>query len=163
MSVRIGNLLFVDSFQFMAISLDELCKGMRKEGIDDFVHTTRHFGRDDIFYQKGIYPYDYVNGPSKLDETAVPPKVAFYNSLTDEHIDDEQYACTHKMWERLSMKTMRDYTRHYMVLDVLVCGRPVRKISSHHVQWSTSSICVFCFTHTHTHTHTQLPTAGRYK
>jgi len=46
--------------------------------------------------------------------------VAFYNSLTDEHINDEQYASAHKMWERLSMKTMRDYTRHYMVLDVLI-------------------------------------------
>jgi len=92
MSLRIGNLLFVDLFQFMAASLDELCKGMRKEGIDDFVHTTRYFGHDDIFYQKGIYPYDYVNGPSKLDETALLPKVAFYNSLTNEHIDDKQYA-----------------------------------------------------------------------
>ena len=30
MSQRIGNLLFVDSFQFMATLLDELCKGMRK-------------------------------------------------------------------------------------------------------------------------------------
>jgi len=48
MSLRIGNLLFVDSFQFMAASLDELCKGMRKEGVDDFVHTTRYFGCDDI-------------------------------------------------------------------------------------------------------------------
>jgi len=62
MSLHIGNLLFVDSFQFTATSLDKLCKGMRKEGVDDFVHTTRHFGRDDIFYRKGIYPYDYVNG-----------------------------------------------------------------------------------------------------
>ena len=64
---------------------------MHKEGVDDFVHTTRYFGCDEIFYQKGIYPYDYVNGQSKLDETALPPKVAFYNSLTDEQIDDEQY------------------------------------------------------------------------
>ena len=93
---------------------------MRKEGVDDFVHTTCHFGRDDIFYQKSICPYDYVNGLSKLDETALPPKVAFYNSLMDEHIDDEQYACAHEMWERLSMKTMRDYTRQYLVLDVLI-------------------------------------------
>jgi len=120
MLLHIGNLLFVDSFQFMAASLDELCKGMRKEGVGDFVHMTRYFGRNDIFYQKGIYPYDYVNGPSKLHETALPPKVAFCNSLTDEHIDNEQYACVREMWERLSTKTKRDYTYHYMVLDVLI-------------------------------------------
>jgi len=65
--------------------LEELCKGMRREGVDEFVHTTSYFGRDEIFYQKGIYPYNYVNGPSKLDETALPPKVAFYNSLMNEH------------------------------------------------------------------------------
>jgi len=64
-------------------------------------------------YRKGIYPYDYVNGPSKLDETALC-------SLTDEHINDKQYVHAHEMWERLSMKTMRDYTLHYMVLDVLI-------------------------------------------
>ena len=120
MSLRIGNLLFVDSFQFMAASLDELCKGMHKEGIHDFVHTTRYFGCYKIFYQKGMYPYDYVNGPSRLDETALPPKAAFYSSLMDKHIDDEQYARAREMWECLSMKTMRDYIRHYMVLDVLI-------------------------------------------
>jgi len=74
MSLCIGNLLFVDSFQFMAALLDELCKGMRKEGVDDFVHTTHYFGHDEIYYQKGIYPYDYVNGPLRLNETALPPK-----------------------------------------------------------------------------------------
>jgi len=56
--------------------------------VDDFVHTTRYFWCNEIFYQKGIYPYDYVNGLSRLNETALPPKAAFYNSLTDEHIDN---------------------------------------------------------------------------
>jgi len=139
--VRIGNLLFVDSFQFMAASLYELCKGMRKEGVDDLVHTTRYFGRDEICYQEGIYPYDYVNGPSRLDETALSPKAAFYNSLTDKHIDDEQYACVREMWEHLSMKSMRDYTRHYMVRSDF--GRPVRKISSHYVQCPRSGLSAF--------------------
>jgi len=128
MSLCIGNLLFVDSFQFMAASLDELCKGMHKEGIHDFVHTTRYFGCYKIFYQKGMYPYDYVNGPSRLDETALPPKAAFYSSLMDKHIDDEQYARAREMWECLSMKTMRYYTRHYMVLDTLILADLFKKI-----------------------------------
>ena len=120
MSLRIGNLQFIDSFQFMASSLDRLCKTMRKEGVDDFVHTSHYFGQDDIFYEKGIYPYDYVSGPSKLDETALPPKEAFYNSITEENISDEQYARAQEMWQRLSMNTLRDYTRHYIQLDVLI-------------------------------------------
>jgi len=56
MSLRIGNLLFIDSFQFMVSSLDRLCKTMRKEGVDDFVHTLHYFGRDDIFYERASIP-----------------------------------------------------------------------------------------------------------
>jgi len=78
---------------------------MRKKCNVDFTQMMRYFGHDEIFYEKGIYPYDYISGPSRLDETALPPKAAFYNSLTDEHIDDKQYARVHEMWGHLSMKT----------------------------------------------------------
>jgi len=65
---------------------------LKESNTDDFAHTTRYFGSDEIFYEKGIYPYDYVSSPLRLDKTAFWPKVDFYNSLTDEYIDDKQYA-----------------------------------------------------------------------
>ena len=54
--LRIGSVVFVDSFQFLAASLDNLVKSMRKSGLEDFVHTTKHFGCDELFYQKGVFP-----------------------------------------------------------------------------------------------------------
>jgi len=44
-----GNVVFIDSMQFLAASLDNLVKKMRKSGLDDFTHTTRQFGRNECF------------------------------------------------------------------------------------------------------------------
>jgi len=44
-----------------------------------------------MFYLKGNFPYEYFTDSTKFDETALPPKSAFYNRLTDEHISDEDY------------------------------------------------------------------------
>jgi len=56
--LQIGNLVFVDSFQFLATSLNSLVKEMRKSGINDFVHTMCHFGKNEAYFEKGCYPYD---------------------------------------------------------------------------------------------------------
>ena len=75
----------------METSLDELVKSMRKSGLqDDFVHTTRHFGRNELFL-KGIYPYEHMTDATKFDETELPAKSAFYNRLRGEHVSQKKY------------------------------------------------------------------------
>jgi len=44
--LKIRNVVFVDSYQFLGTSLDNLVKIMRKSGLQDFVHTTKYFGKD---------------------------------------------------------------------------------------------------------------------
>jgi len=111
--LSIGNVVFVDSCQFLAESLDNLVKAMRNSRLDDFVHTTRHFGRNDLFFKKGSYPYEYMTDARKFEETALPPKSAFYSRLNDEHISDEE------IWSLQSMNTLRDWYDFYLTLDVL--------------------------------------------
>jgi len=53
LQIQIGNLLFLDSLQFMAASLDTLVGTLRKSGTDHFVHTSRYMG--------------WVGYPSKFD------------------------------------------------------------------------------------------------
>jgi len=118
--LRIGSVVFVDSFQFLAASLDTLVKSMRKSGLEDFVHTTKHFGCDELFYQKGVFPYDFMTDVSVFAETALPPKSAFYNHLSDEDISDEEYDRAREIWTRFSMNTLREYHDFYLTLDVLL-------------------------------------------
>jgi len=80
MLLKIGNIVFVDSCQFLATSLDNLVKALRKLGVHKFANTIRHFGGDDDpYFEKGCYPYEYMTDETKLDETELPPKSAFYN------------------------------------------------------------------------------------
>ena len=44
---QIENLCFLDSFQFLSTSLEELVSLLLKSGKDNFVHTTAHLGTDD--------------------------------------------------------------------------------------------------------------------
>jgi len=118
--LTIGNVVFIDSFQFLATSLDNLVKIMRKSGLQDFVQTSRHFGENEMFYQKGSYPYDYVSDESKFNDTTLPPKSAFYNRLTDEDISDDEYERAQKIWSHFSMTSLRQYHDFYLTLDVLL-------------------------------------------
>jgi len=121
MMLQIGNIVFVDSCQFLATTLDNLVKALRKSGVDKFVNTVRHFGNDDdAYFEKGCYPYEYMTDESKLDETELPPKSAFYNWLVGKDLDDEQYERAKQLWTKRSMTTLRDWHHFYLLLDVLL-------------------------------------------
>jgi len=60
MLLKIRNIVLVDSSQFIATSLDNLVKALRKSGVDKFANTIRYFGGDDDpYFEKGCYPYEY--------------------------------------------------------------------------------------------------------
>ena len=72
----------------MATSLDKLVNNLSK---DTFSNVKRCYAENklNLLTKKGIYPYEYMNSPEKLKETQLPPKEAFYSSLNDEDISDE--------------------------------------------------------------------------
>ena len=84
LSFQVRNLRFIDSFQFLSTSLDNLVSLLVKSGRDKFTHTTKFLGNDDLVFAKGVYPYSYMSGPEKFTETQLPPIEAFYNTLEDE-------------------------------------------------------------------------------
>ena len=64
---QIGNLRFLDSFQFLSTSLEELVSLLLKSGKGNFVHTKAHLGTDDdIIFAMGVYPYSYVDSCEKF-------------------------------------------------------------------------------------------------
>ena len=116
------ELRFLDSFKFMASSLDKLTKGLGKDDFKNLDLMTTHYTREqqEMTKQKGVYPYEYMDGFDKLEETDLPPKSRFFSSLTNENISDADYGRAQDVWNTFNMKTMRDYHDLYLKTDVLL-------------------------------------------
>ena len=113
------ELRFIDSFKFMASSLDKLTSNLAK---DQFINLKSFYKGEQLklLKRKGIYPYDYVDGIKRLSETQLPSKEAFYSKLNNEHITDEDYKHAQKVWKEFNCKTMKDYHDLYLESDVLL-------------------------------------------
>ena len=109
---------FIDSFKFLQTSLATLVSNLTT---DDFHITKNVFKKNvDLLIRKGVYPYDYVSSLSKLSETQLPPKKAFYSKLNDQDITDEDYQHAINVWNTFECKTLRDYHDLYLKSDVML-------------------------------------------
>ena len=110
---------FIDSFKFMASSLDRLVANLDELAIQ----CVKKFFRGEQFnlvMRKGVYPYDYVDSITKLSETKLPPQEQFYSELNHSSISDENYEHARKVWKYFDMKPIRDYHNLYLKTDVLL-------------------------------------------
>ena len=62
---------------------------------------------------KGHFPYEYMDRLERLDDTALPPKEAFFSRLKNEGISDDDYASCQKAWSDNGMTTLRDFLVWY--------------------------------------------------
>ena len=110
---------FIDSFKFMATSLEKLVNNLPK---DDFINLGLYYSSDkfNLLARKGVYPYEYMDSLEKLKETKLPPKEAFYSRLNDGGISDEDYAHAQKVWSIFKMEYFKDYHGLYNKVDVLL-------------------------------------------
>ena len=67
-----------------------------------------------------VYPYDYVDCLSKLDEKQLPPIEEFYSHLTEEGISEDDYEHAKTVWKEFKIKSMSDYHDLYLESDVLL-------------------------------------------
>ena len=117
---QIGNLKFLDSFQFLSTSLENLVSLLLKSGKQNFPHTIKHLGDCEFTFAKGVYPYSYMTDPSKFDETQLPPIENFYNTLHDEPLSVEDYQRAQEIWKFYNMQNLHQYHDHYLKSDVLL-------------------------------------------
>jgi len=110
---------FIDSFKFMASSLDSLVSNLKK---DQFRNMSLFYvGEElDLLLRKGVYPYDYVNRLEKLNETSLPTKDEFYSKLNDSNISESDYKHAQKVWGTFKIKNMREYHNLYLISDVVL-------------------------------------------
>ena len=118
------ELRFIDSFKFMATSLDKLVTNLASSSKEKFKNTRKFFIGEqfELMLRKGVYPYEYMDSLDRLNETELPPKDKFFSKLSGEGISNEDYEHAKRVWSTFKMKTLRDYHKLYNRLDVfLLC------------------------------------------
>ena len=100
------ELRFIDSFRFMASSLDSLARNLT----DDQCKNLRWFYQEEevfkLMRRKGVYPYEYMDRWERFKETRLPPKEAFYSKLYMEDISDKDYEHAQQVWNIMDEKTL---------------------------------------------------------
>ena len=122
-SFSLGKLRFLDSYQCMNSSLESLVENLAEDGLTHFKQFRKAFPNDDIaklLLQKNEYCYDYVDCADKFNETELPPKEAFYNSLTKEPISDIRYKHAQTVWNTFNMTTFGEFHDLYVLTDTLL-------------------------------------------
>ena len=90
LSLTVGQLKFIDSFQFTPNCLGILTKTLAD---DEFRYlkescTSNHFG---LIRRKCIDPYDYVDSFDRFDESKLPSQDAFFSKLSSSPCTDSEY------------------------------------------------------------------------
>ncbi|XP_077282310.1 uncharacterized protein LOC143908499 [Temnothorax americanus] len=74
----------------------------------------------DLLTRKGVFPNEYVDSVDKLRETELPPREAFYSSLTDETANESDYEHATRAWRRFRVRDLGEYSDLYLKIDVLL-------------------------------------------
>ena len=113
------NIRFIDSFKFMATSLDSLVNNLAEEA---FNNLKRYYTGDELSLvkRKGVYPYEYMDSLERFKENKLPSKKSFYSRLTGEDISNKDYEHALNVWDVFEMKNLKDYHDLYNVTDVLL-------------------------------------------
>ena len=65
--------------------------------------------------RKGVYPYEYMDSVERFQEPQLPPKEAFYSSLTEEDISEIDYTHAQRVFNHFNMTDLRGYHNFYLL------------------------------------------------
>ena len=102
----------------------EMTKDLDKGALKgNFNHTNRFLGCDKNFclmIRKGVYPYEYMDGWKKFEETSLPPNHAFYSKRNMKGISDQDYERGQQVWNAMEKKALGCYHNTCLKIDVLL-------------------------------------------
>ena len=120
---------FLDTFAFMASSIENLSNNLRSSSDDVnelrkiFKNTSDEFKNDEQFklmIQKGVYPYDYIDNFNRLFENYLPDINSFYSKLNKSKCDINDYKHAQNVFNKFQCKNILDYHNIYLKSDVLL-------------------------------------------
>ena len=108
----------------MALGLNKMASNLDD---DQCKHLREFYKEEEVFSlmrRKGVYPYEYVDGLEKFEETRLPPKDAFYSRLNMKDNSDQDYELAQQVWNRITPGhkniTLGNYHDVYLATDVLL-------------------------------------------
>ena len=85
------QLRFIDSFKFMASSLEKLVKNLNPDELSILKRFFKNEDKRKLLTRKGFFPYEWFVSIEKLEVENLPSKEEFDKKLNDENIDDNDY------------------------------------------------------------------------
>ena len=73
-----------------------------------------------MLLRNGVYPYEYMDGWDKFNETSIPNKESFYSNLTMENITEMDYIHANNVFETFRYNNLGDYHDLYVQSDTLL-------------------------------------------
>ena len=67
---------------------------------------------------KGFFPYEWMDSLDKLDHPSLPPHDAFFSTLKNENIAEQEYQYCQQVWSDNNLQTFKDFLIWYNNLDV---------------------------------------------
>lgn len=124
MTFSFGGFRFLDSFAFLTSGLATLAENLLTDGKKAFPQTlkdkTLTVEQQDLILKKGVYPYEYMKTFAQFEETQLPPIEAFYSTLSESSISDEEYQHAQNVWNKFNIQNMGEYHDLYLKTDVLL-------------------------------------------
>ena len=104
LSFSLENVTFIDSYNFLSSSLDQLAKDvLTDEG--DWNHVYKAVkNRPDLgeyVKLKLPFPYSYFDSLDKLEVKDIPPIEEFYDALHDQPCPQDKYDKIRELWNKL--------------------------------------------------------------
>jgi hypothetical protein len=121
-SMQMGKrLVFVDSLNFLSGSLDSLVALLPDAETKMYTrYITKRSNLHELLKSKGIFPYDYMDNVSKLQDKALPPIEKFHDKLSDRPLSIDDYQRAQKVWTKFGCNSMQEYMELYVCLDTLL-------------------------------------------
>ena len=100
-------------------------KEINKELIDYRFASTYKFCNNDLnkfvmLLRKGVYPYEYMDGWDKFNETSMPNKESFYSNLTMKNITETDYIHANNVFKTFKLNNLGDYHDLYVQSNTLL-------------------------------------------
>ena len=116
---KLIELRFIDSFKFMASSLDSLTRNLVGGKGELFGFENYSELQYELLTRKGVYPYEYMSSWDCFEES-LPPTEAFYSKLNMSKIGEDDYQHAQRVWKEFGIRKLGDYHDLCLRTDVVL-------------------------------------------